>query len=85
MQNTTIRDLESHHFQRPELVERIVQDLTGQIAFSDGRNGIFLAAPRRTGKIARRVWKARRSACNAAGGMVIKRHLLATPVSHAAG
>jgi hypothetical protein len=52
MQNTLIRDLESHHFQRPDLVVRIVQDLTGQIAFSDGRNGIFLAAPRRTGKTA---------------------------------
>jgi hypothetical protein len=50
--NMSLRNLESHHFTRPDLVGRIVQDLTGQIPFSDGRNGIFLAAPRRTGKTA---------------------------------
>ena len=38
------------HFPRPALAEDLVKDLRGLRAFSDAPNGLFLAAPRRTGK-----------------------------------
>ena len=38
------------HFVRSDLVEDIVQALLGKAVFSDASNGLFLAAPRRTGK-----------------------------------
>lgn len=38
------------HFTRSDLVEEIVQALLGKAVFSDASNGLFLAAPRRTGK-----------------------------------
>ena len=37
-----------HH--RPELARRLADDLQGKNPFSDAPNGLFLAAPRRTGK-----------------------------------
>ena len=37
-----------HH--RPELARRLVDDLLAKNPFSDAPNGLFLAAPRRTGK-----------------------------------
>lgn len=37
-------------FRRPGLAEELVRDLSGQTAFTDAPNGLFLAAPRRTGK-----------------------------------
>jgi hypothetical protein len=38
------------HYPRTALAEELVADLQGKTAFSDARNGLFLAAPRRTGK-----------------------------------
>jgi hypothetical protein len=38
------------HFVRSGLVAEMVQALQGQTVFSDAPNGLFLAAPRRTGK-----------------------------------
>lgn len=38
------------HFPRPQLANRIADDLEGKNPFSDAPNGLFLAAPRRTGK-----------------------------------
>jgi hypothetical protein len=37
-----------HH--RPELAKQLATDILGKNAFSDAPNGLFLAAPRRTGK-----------------------------------
>lgn len=37
-----------HH--RPDLARRLADDLQGKNPFSDAANGLFLAAPRRTGK-----------------------------------
>ena len=37
-------------FPRTALAEELVHQLNGQTAFSDAHNGLFLAAPRRTGK-----------------------------------
>lgn len=39
-----------HHFPRPELAKRLAQAMRGQDVFGDAHNGLFLAAPRRTGK-----------------------------------
>ena len=38
------------HYQRTELAEELVVALQGKAGFSDAHNGLFLAAPRRTGK-----------------------------------
>lgn len=38
------------HYQRTELAEELVIALQGKSGFSDAHNGLFLAAPRRTGK-----------------------------------
>lgn len=38
------------HFPRPELARAMAEALTGHTLFSDAPNGLFLAAPRRTGK-----------------------------------
>ena len=38
------------HFPRAELAQQVADDLLGKVAFSDARNGLFIAAPRRTGK-----------------------------------
>lgn len=38
------------HFPRAELAETLVQAMQGKAVFSDAHNGLFLAAPRRTGK-----------------------------------
>lgn len=38
------------YYARPGLTEALVRDLTGGNLFSDAANGLFLAAPRRTGK-----------------------------------
>ena len=38
------------YFARPALTDALVRDLTGGNLFSDAANGLFLAAPRRTGK-----------------------------------
>ena len=38
------------HFPRSELAEQLTRDLSGVNALSDAPNGVFLAAPRRTGK-----------------------------------
>jgi hypothetical protein len=38
------------HYQRTELAEELVTALQGKSGFSDAHNGLFLAAPRRTGK-----------------------------------
>lgn len=38
------------HYPRPELAKRLVQAMRGQDVFGDAHNGLFLAAPRRTGK-----------------------------------
>ena len=38
------------HFPRPELARELVVALRGEATFSDAHNGLFLAAPRRTGK-----------------------------------
>lgn len=40
----------SLHFPRPELAHDLALALRGEQAFADGPNGLFLAAPRRTGK-----------------------------------
>jgi hypothetical protein len=40
----------STHFKRPDLAQRLVDELCGKSFFSDAPNGLFLAAPRRTGK-----------------------------------
>jgi len=37
-------------FRRPALADELVQALRGRATFSDASNGVFLAAPRRTGK-----------------------------------
>jgi hypothetical protein len=37
-------------FHRPELAQQLLSALQGKLAFSDAQNGLFLAAPRRTGK-----------------------------------
>ncbi len=37
-------------YARPELAQQYVNELTGKAFLSDARNGLFLAAPRRTGK-----------------------------------
>ncbi len=38
------------HFPRPDLAQELVVALCGEATFSDAHNGLFLAAPRRTGK-----------------------------------
>lgn len=38
------------HFQRKPLAEQLVEALKGKAVFGDAHNGLFLAAPRRTGK-----------------------------------
>jgi hypothetical protein len=38
------------HYSRPELAKRLAQAMRGQDVFGDAHNGLFLAAPRRTGK-----------------------------------
>jgi hypothetical protein len=38
------------HFKRPQLAAAIADELIGKTPFSDAPNGLFLAAPRRTGK-----------------------------------
>lgn len=38
------------HYPRPDLAKRLVQAMRGQDVFGDAHNGLFLAAPRRTGK-----------------------------------
>lgn len=38
------------HYPRTTLAEELVAALTGKTVFSDAPNGLFLAAPRRTGK-----------------------------------
>lgn len=38
------------YYARPGLTDALVRDLTGGNLFSDAANGLFLAAPRRTGK-----------------------------------
>ncbi|RZT36450.1 ATP-binding protein [Cupriavidus agavae] len=38
------------YFTRPDLAEQIAIQLQGQAVFGDAHNGLFLAAPRRTGK-----------------------------------
>jgi hypothetical protein len=38
------------HHPRPELAARLAQAMRGQDVFGDAHNGLFLAAPRRTGK-----------------------------------
>lgn len=38
------------YYARPVLAQTLVNDLTGDNPFSDAANGLFLAAPRRTGK-----------------------------------
>jgi len=38
------------HFPRSSLAQELVAALTGKVSFSDAHNGLFLAAPRRTGK-----------------------------------
>jgi hypothetical protein len=38
------------HFPRPELAKSIADELLGCVPFTDAPNGLFLAAPRRTGK-----------------------------------
>jgi hypothetical protein len=40
------------YYHRPTLVEQLARDLLGDNPFSDAPNGLFLAAPRRTGKSA---------------------------------
>ncbi len=39
-----------NHFKRPQLAFNIADELTGKVPFSGAPNGLFLAAPRRTGK-----------------------------------
>ena len=39
-----------NHFPRHDLARAIADEMTGQVALSDARNGLFLAGPRRTGK-----------------------------------
>ena len=38
------------NYRRPELAKTVANDLTGSTFLSDAQNGLFLAAPRRTGK-----------------------------------
>jgi hypothetical protein len=38
------------HYPRPTLAEDLVRSLRGETMFGDAHNGVFLAAPRRTGK-----------------------------------
>src|SRR5690606_28433182 len=38
------------HYPRPELASELADALLGKSIFSDAGNGLFLAAPRRTGK-----------------------------------
>lgn len=40
------------HFARPQLAKHMAESLLGRVPFSDAPNGLFLAAPRRTGKSA---------------------------------
>lgn len=42
--------MDAFYFSRPLLVDQLVADLIGRNPFSDASNGLFLAAPRRTGK-----------------------------------
>jgi hypothetical protein len=42
--------MDAFYYSRPLLAEHLVADLTGANPFSDAPNGLFLAAPRRTGK-----------------------------------
>lgn len=39
-----------HYFARPELAQNLTDSLRGRTLFGDEHNGLFLAAPRRTGK-----------------------------------
>ncbi len=39
-----------HYFARPKLAQSLADSLRGQTIFGDEHNGLFLAAPRRTGK-----------------------------------
>lgn len=43
-------NMNQFYFPRPELAQSLVDALTGDNLFSDAPNGLFLAAPRRTGK-----------------------------------
>jgi hypothetical protein len=42
--------MDAFYYSRPLLADQLVADLTGRNPFSDASNGLFLAAPRRTGK-----------------------------------
>lgn len=42
--------MDAFYYSRPFLVDQLVADLIGRNPFSDASNGLFLAAPRRTGK-----------------------------------
>jgi len=42
--------MNSFYYARPALADALVNELTGGNLFSDASNGLFLAAPRRTGK-----------------------------------
>lgn len=42
--------MNSFYYARPALADALVKELTGGNLFSDAPNGLFLAAPRRTGK-----------------------------------
>lgn len=42
--------MDAFYYSRPLLADQMVADLTGRNPFSDASNGLFLAAPRRTGK-----------------------------------
>lgn len=42
--------MDAFYYSRPLLADHLVADLTGRNPFSDASNGLFLAAPRRTGK-----------------------------------
>lgn len=42
--------MDAFYYSRPLLVDVLIADLTGRNPFSDASNGLFLAAPRRTGK-----------------------------------
>jgi hypothetical protein len=42
--------MDDYYFPRPLLAQDMADNLQGKIIFSNARNGLFLAAPRRTGK-----------------------------------
>lgn len=58
------------YYKRPSLAQHLVDDLTGANEFSDAPNGLFLAAPRRTGK-SKFLMNELRPALEAAGYVVV--------------